>query len=245
MEVERIAELFRSCGPAVVLTGAGISTESGIPDFRSPTGIWAQYDPAEYATIDAFRADPYKVWSFYALRLRVLVEARPNSGHEALAALERSGRVSAVVTQNIDGLHQRAGSRDVTEVHGSIRSSTCLRCGASYPLDELLRLVEDAEAPICTRCGAVVKPDVVMFGELLPEAAIDRAYELSRSTGLMLVVGSTLEVWPVSQLPQETHAAGGIVAIVNKGPTACDGLATVKSDGAAGETLAALVRALS
>jgi NAD-dependent deacetylase len=283
MSVERIADLFRRRGPAVVLTGAGISTESGIPDFRSPTGIWAQYDPAEYATIDAFRADPHKVWSFYSLRLRVLVEAEPNAGHLALAELERAGHVSAVVTQNIDGLHQRAGSRDVTEVHGSIRSSTCLRCGASYGLDELLRLLQGAdsaaptevvplrhrlrcrwegmpalpaspslpvrpvassEAPLCTRCGAVVKPDVVMFGELLPEAAIDRAYELARSTGLLLVVGSTLEVWPVSLLPEETLAAGGEVAIVNKGPTSFDDRAAVKSDGAAGETLTALVRAL-
>ncbi|HEU6443695.1 MAG TPA: NAD-dependent deacylase [Gaiellaceae bacterium] len=244
MGVQRIAELFRRRGPAVVLTGAGISTESGIPDFRSPTGIWAQYDPAEYATIDAFRADPLKVWSFYSLRLRVLVEAEPNAGHLALAELERAGRITAVVTQNIDGLHQRAGSRDVTEVHGSIRSSTCLRCGASYGLDELLRLLEGSEAPLCTRCGAVVKPDVVMFGELLPEPAIDRAYELARSTDLLLVVGSTLEVWPVSLLPEETLAAGGEVAIVNKGPTSFDDRAAVKSDGAAGETLTALVRAL-
>jgi NAD-dependent deacetylase len=244
-DVARLAELFRQRGPAVVLTGAGISTESGIPDFRSPTGIWAQYDPAEYATIEAFRADPYKVWSFYSLRLRVLVEAEPNAGHAALAELERAGHVSAVVTQNIDGLLQRAGSRDVTEVHGSIRSSTCLGCGASYGLDELLNHLEGSEAPLCTRCGAVVKPDVVMFGELMPEAAIDRAYELARSTGLLLVVGSTLEVWPVSQLPGETRARGGAVAIVNRGPTSFDGSAAVKCDGAAGETLGALVRELS
>jgi NAD-dependent deacetylase len=245
MSVERLAGLVRELGPAVVLTGAGISTESGIPDFRSPTGIWAQFDPAEYATIDAFRADPYKVWSFYSLRLRVLVEAEPNAGHLALAELERTGHVSAVVTQNIDGLHQRAGSRDVTEVHGSIRSSTCLGCSASYGLDELLALLEGAPAPLCTRCGGVVKPDVVMFGEVLPEAAIDRAYELARSTRLLLVVGSALEVWPVSQLPDETRAAGGAVAIVNRGPTSFDDRAAVKWDGAAGESLAALVRAVS
>lgn len=245
MSVDRLVDLFRNRGPAVVLTGAGISTESGIPDFRSPTGVWATFDPAEYATIDAFRADPHKVWSFYSLRLRVLVEAEPNAGHEALARLERAGRVSAIVTQNIDGLHQRAGSRDVIEVHGSIRSSTCLRCGASYGLDELLGLLADSDAPVCPRCGAVVKPDVVMFGEPLPEAAIDRAYELARSTRLLLVVGSTLEVWPVSLLPEETVAAGGAVAIVNKGPTAFDHRAAVKKDGAAGETLTALAEALS
>ena len=245
MSVERLADLFRNRGPAVVLTGAGISTESGIPDFRSPTGIWAQYDPAEYSTVEAFRADPYKVWSFYSLRLRVLVEAEPNAGHEALAELERAGYVSAVVTQNIDGLHQRAGSRDVTEVHGSIRSSTCLRCGARYSLDELLALLENAEAPICPACGAVVKPDVVMFGELLPEAAIDRAQRLARETRLLLVVGSGLEVWPVSSLPQETYDAGGAVAIVNRGPTSFDDRAAVKRDGAAGGTLTALVGELS
>ena len=148
-------------------------------DFRSPTGIWAQYDPAEYATIEAFRADPVQVWSFYSLRLRVLVEAEPNGGH-ALARLERAGHVSAVVTQNIDGLHQRAGSRDVTEVHGdpeldvpSVRRRTASpSCSSSW---------RGAEAPACTECGAIVKPDVVMFGELMPEAAIDRAYELARA----------------------------------------------------------------
>jgi NAD-dependent deacetylase len=244
-DVSRLAELFRARGPAVVLTGAGVSTESGIPDFRSPTGIWAKYDPAEYATIEAFRADPVKVWSFYSLRLRVLVEAEPNDGHQAIAELERAGHVSAVVTQNIDGLHQRAGARDVTEVHGSIRSSTCLACGASYSLAELLALLEEAESPACTDCGAIVKPDVVMFGELMPQAAIDRAYELARSTGLMLVVGSALEVWPVSQLPEETRSNGGEVAIVNKGPTSYDDRAAVKCDGAAGETLTALVGELS
>jgi NAD-dependent deacetylase len=245
MTVARLAELLRRRGPAVVLTGAGISTESGIPDFRSPSGIWAQYDPAEYATIQAFRADPRKVWSFYSLRLRVLVEAEPNTGHTALAELERAGHATAVVTQNIDGLHQRAGSADVVEVHGSIRSSTCPGCGASYRLDELLGLLAGTDAPECPRCGAVVKPDVVMFGELLPAAAIDRAFELARTTGLLLVVGSTLEVWPVSMLPDETVAGGGEVAIVNRGPTSFDDRAAVKSDGAAGETLAALVRALS
>jgi NAD-dependent deacetylase len=244
MDVERLAELMRRRGPATVLTGAGISTESGIPDFRSPAGVWAQYDPAEYATIDAFRADPRKVWSFYSLRLRVLVDAEPNAGHFALAELERSGHVAAVVTQNIDGLHQRAGSRDVVEVHGSIRSSTCPGCGAAYGLDQLLALVEGVDAPACPRCGEIVKPDVVMFGELLPEAAIDRAYELARATRLLLVVGSTLEVWPVSMLPDETVRAGGAVAVVNRGPTSFDERAVLKVEGGAGETLAALAEAL-
>jgi NAD-dependent deacetylase len=246
MSVERLAELVRDRGPAVVLTGAGISTESGIPDFRSPTGIWARYDPQEYATIDAFRADPVKVWSFYVLRFRALTEAQPNAGHLALAELERAGRVRAVVTQNIDLLHERAGSRDVVEVHGSIRTSSCLGCGACYGLDDVLQLLlDETDAPRCPACGEVLKPDVVFFGELLPEAAIDRAYELARSAGLLLVVGSGLEVWPVSLLPDETVRAGGQVAIVNKGPTTFDDRAVLKIEGGSGETLAALVRAMS
>ncbi len=228
-----------------MLTGAGISTESGIPDFRSPSGIWAQYDPQEYATIEAFRADPAKVWRFYALRFKALTEAEPNAGHLALAELERAGHVRAVVTQNIDLLHERAGSRDVVEVHGSIRTSSCLRCGARRTLVELLPLIEENGVPTCSECGEALKPDVVFFGELLPEAAIDRAYELARSTGVLLVVGSQLEVWPVSMLPEETVQAGGQVAIVNKGPTSFDDRATVKIDGGAGETLTALVRELS
>jgi NAD-dependent deacetylase len=240
--VDRLAELVRALGPAVVLTGAGISTESGIPDFRSPTGIWAQYDPQEYATIEAFRADPVKVWSFYRLRYGALTEAQPNPGHFALAELERQGLVRAVVTQNIDTLHERAGSREVVEVHGSIRTCSCPRCGARYARDEVLRMLEDADAPLCRECGEVLKPDVVFFGELLPEAEIDRAYELARGTRLLLVVGSGLEVWPVSLLPEETVRAGGRVAIVNRGPTTFDDQAVLKIDGGAGETLAALAR---
>jgi NAD-dependent deacetylase len=239
-----LAELIRARGPAVALTGAGISTESGIPDFRSPTGIWAQYDPQEYATLDAFRSDPVKVWSFYARRFQALTEAEPNAGHLALAELERAGHVRAVVTQNIDLLHERAGSGDVVEVHGSIRTSSCLRCGARRTLDEILPLLAEG-VPRCSACGDVLKPDVVFFGELLPEAAIDRAYELARSAGVLLVVGSQLEVWPVSLLPDETVQAGGEVAIVNRGPTSFDGRARVKIDGGAGETLAALVRELA
>ena len=240
-----MAELIRNRGQAVALTGAGISTESGIPDFRSPTGIWAQYDPQEYATLDAFLADPAKVWSFYALRFHALTEAVPNEGHIALAELERMGQLQAVVTQNIDLLHDRAGSRDVVEVHGSIRTSTCLRCGARHTLAEVLALIEDGGVPSCQACGAALKPDVVFFGEVLPQAAIDRAYELARSTGVLLVVGSQLEVWPVSLLPEETVQAGGAVAIVNRGPTSFDARARVKIDGAAGETLAALVGELA
>jgi len=240
VSAEALASLIRERGPAVVLTGAGVSTESGIPDFRSPTGIWADVDPMEYASLRAFQADPEKVWSFYATRIEMLTAAEPNDAHHALAELERRGYVSAVVTQNIDLLHTRAGSREVVEVHGSISTASCPACGASCPLHvSLLPL------PRCSSCGTVLKPDVVFFGELLPRAAIDRAYELARSTRLLLVVGSSLEGHPVADLPLETVRGGGSFAIVNRGPTGLDANALLKIDGSAGETLRELATVLA
>lgn len=241
--IQELARLIRDGQPCVVLTGAGISTESGIPDFRSPTGVWARFDPSEYATIEAFRADPAKVWEFYGPRIGMLTGAHPNPAHRAIAELERRGLVEAVVTQNIDLLHERAGSGEVVEVHGSIRSFTCLQCGAGYELRHVLRKLQAAphESPRCSSCAAVVKPDVVFFGELLPPEAIDRAFELARSAALLLVVGSALEVHPVAGLPEETLAAGGRLAIVNKGPTPYDHRAELKLDGSAGEILGAVV----
>lgn len=241
MSVERLAELLRAHQPCVVLTGAGISTESGIPDFRSAQGIWQTYDPMEFATIDAFLADPAKVWDFYRMRLAALAEAQPNSGHHALADLERRGWIDAVITQNVDGLHARAGSRRVVEVHGSIRTASCAACGTTVASEEAVAALP---LPTCPS-GHVLKPDVVLFGELLPQAAIDRAIALAAEAGLLLVVGSSLEVHPVAGLPLETTAAGGVLAIVNRGATQFDDDAEVCIDAGAGETLGALARALS
>ena len=245
MSASRLAELIASRQPCVVLTGAGVSTESGIPDFRSPSGLWAKVDPMEYASLQAFRADPEKVWRFYAPRIEMLTGAEPNAAHLALAELERRGLVTAVVTQNIDLLHERAGSREVVEVHGSIRTATCPSCGAVHPLAEVVAQVEAERMPRCRGCESVLKPDVVFFGELLPEAAIDRAYELARAAALMLVVGSALEVHPIAELPLETLRAGGSLAIVNRGPTALDDRAELKVDASAGETLTAALAAIA
>ena len=241
MSTSELAELIRSRQPCVVLTGAGVSTESGIPDFRSPTGLWAAVDPTEYASIEAFRRDPRKVWSFYKPRVEMLTGARPNPAHSALAELEQIGLVEAVVTQNIDLLHERAGSENVVEVHGSIRTATCPGCGRGYELARVLELLADADAPECPSCGGILKPDVVFFGELLPPAAIDRAYELARRARLLLVVGSALEVYPVAGLPLETLGTGGEVAIVNRGQTPFDSQASLKVDGSAGEVLPQVV----
>lgn len=235
MSAAQLAALVRERQPCVVLTGAGVSTESGIPDFRSPTGMWAETDPFEVASLDAFRRDPERTWAWYAPRFASLGDAEPNAGHHALAALERCGLVRAVITQNIDALHQRAGSREVVEVHGSIRESVCPACGSRYPLSAVREQLRERPAPLCA-CGVVLKPDVVFFGELLPEAAFARATALAREAALMVVVGSSLEVWPVAGLPLESRA----FAIVNRGPTALDDEAVLKVDGGAGETLAAV-----
>ena len=241
MSAERLAELIVSSGPAVALTGAGISVPSGIPDFRTPgKGIWENVDPMEVAHISVWRRDPERFWSFYGQRFALLDGKKPNGAHFALAELERRGLLSGVITQNIDGLHAAAGTADPIEVHGSIRTASCLSCGASFSLAETRAR---GEVPHCD-CGAVLKPDVVLFGEFLPEEAIGRATALASSAGLMLAVGSSLEVWPVAQLPADTLDAGGRLALVTMGPTPYDSEAVVKLTGDVEEELSAVVAAL-
>jgi NAD-dependent protein deacetylase/lipoamidase len=188
----------------------------------------------DYASIRSFRTDPVRVWSFYALRYEALTHAEPNTVNLALAELERRGLVKAVITQNIDMLHERAGTRELVEVHGSIRTASCPACDRRYRLDDVLARLP---VPACDDDGAVLKPDVVFFGELLPEAAIDRAYELARGAELLVVVGSTLEVHPVAGVPLEARR----FAIANDGPTALDDLALLRVEGKAGEILPALL----
>jgi NAD-dependent deacetylase len=244
VSAEALAALIVERGPCVVLTGAGMSTESGIPDFRSATGIWADVDPFEVASIDAFRRDPGRVWRWYGPRIRGLLEAQPNRGHLALAALERAGHVRAVVTQNIDTLHARAGSEGIVEVHGSIQRAVCLACGRPEPIDALLAQLEDDPVPVCRACGNVPKPDVVMFGEMLPVDAFERAEQLVLDTDALVVVGSSLQVWPVAGLPESAVAHGGAVALVNDEATAFDSQAAIVVRGSAGATLASVAALL-
>jgi len=239
-----LAQLVRGAGSVVALTGAGISVPSGIPDFRTPgTGIWANVDPMEVAHIDAWRANPERFWRFYGQRFQTLGDKRPNGAHLALVELERRGRLDGVITQNIDMLHRRAGTRELVEVHGSIAFCVCLSCGARVPSDAVLAQLDETVVPTCA-CGRPLKPDVVLFGEFLSEAALDHATELAAGADLLLCVGSSLEVYPVAQLPEITLRRGGVVAIVTRGQTPYDGRAAVRLRGDVEVELQALVVAL-
>jgi NAD-dependent deacetylase len=242
----RVAELLRDSERAVVLTGAGVSVPSGIPDFRTPgTGLWEKVDPMKVAHIDAFRRDPDRFWSFYSERFAGLVDKRPNPAHEAIAELERRGIVRAVITQNVDRLHRKAGNRRVVEVHGSIDRCVCPECGGRVALDDVLELLAaGASTPECSACIAVLKPDVVLFGELLPEPAMSEAHELAREADLMLCVGSSLEVFPVASLPGIALDGGARLALVTQGPTPYDSDADVKLDGDVVAELQAVLAAL-
>jgi NAD-dependent deacetylase len=241
----QLAELVRESECTVALTGAGISVPSGIPDFRSPgEGLWEKVDPMEVAHIDAFRRDPARFWSFYRPRLHSLGDVEPNGAHEALAQLEQRGLLEAVITQNIDTLHQKAGSQRVIEVHGSIRTASCQSCGAEYPLAEVEALFGDDGAAACSDCGGPVKPDVVLFGEFLPEQAMAEAESLAGRADLMLCVGSSLEVYPVAGLPSVTLGRGGRLAVITKGPTPFDQDAAVRMDGDVVADLEAVLQVL-
>ncbi len=216
--MERLAELLGQAQSAVALTGAGVSVPSGIPDFRTPeTGLWANVDPMEVAHIDVFERDPERFWSYYRPRFSSLGDKEPNRAHAALAELERRGLIEGVITQNIDRLHRAAGSENVVEVHGSIETSSCRACGTAFDLEEVEDLFDARGVAVCSACAGPVKPDVVLFGELLPAEAIARATALAEGADLMLCVGSSLVVHPVAGLPQLTLGGGGRLAIVTKG----------------------------
>ena len=245
-EVERLAELLGRSRRAVALTGAGVSVPSGIPDFRTPqTGLWANVDPIEVAHIDVFEREPERFWSYYRPRFSTLGDKEPNRAHAALAELERRGLIEGVITQNIDRLHRAAGSENVIEVHGSIETSSCTACGASFGLDAIDDLFDERGVPLCAACGGAVKPDVVLFGELLPEEAMAQATELAEGAEVMLCVGSSLAVHPVAGLPQLTLDAGGRLAIVTKGETPYDSEAELKLEGEVDAELTALLAALA
>ncbi len=240
-EIRQLAERLRDAQDAVALTGAGVSTDSGIPDFRSPdSGLWTHVDPETVASVEGFRHDPEAFYEFWTWRFHKLTDAQPNATHRLLAELERQGTIRSVITQNIDGLHRDAGSETVREVHGTYRRGVCVECGHAVPIETVFQQVEAQGLPHCERCGGLFKPDVVLFGEMLPEAFLDAQADAERAD-LMLALGSSLEVHPVAGLVPRAKHNGARVAVVNRDPTPYDDLAdwTIHAD------LGSAVRALA
>ncbi len=229
-KVQQAAALLRSTRKNIALTGAGISTPSGIPDFRSPTsGIWNRYDPMEVASIFAFHNHPDRFYN-WVRSLRVLGNdnVKPNAAHFALARMQAAGYLGAVITQNIDGLHQAAGVHDVIELHGNLQTATCQQCGHQVDAKPLWEAVEqNRPLPRCPYCGGILKPDVVLFGEPMPYEPLTRAQELALHCDTLLVVGSSLEVMPAADLPALAGRRGAYLIIVNFTPTAYDHLAEI------------------
>jgi NAD-dependent deacetylase len=242
LTVHLAAELIGHARHALALTGAGVSAESGIPTFRGEGGLWTRYDPVKVASIEYFMADPSAYWSVSKDRGRVALAARPNAGHHALAALEASGLLVAVVTQNTDGLHQDSGSRTVIEVHGSSRTVQCLDCGNREPRGDVQARLDMEMPPRCRLCGGTfLKPTVVLFGEPLPQAAIQQAFALARQADVMLVVGSSLVVYPAADIPLVAVRSGAQLIVINAEPTPFDELAAVVIRGKSGEVLPEIV----
>lgn len=219
--IDFAADLFRQSKHAVVLTGAGLSTPSGIPDFRSTgTGLWSSDEPMEVASLNTFRTRPEKFFQWFRPLANQIYSAQPNAAHIALAKLEQAGRISSIITQNIDVLHQKAGSKTVIEMHGTMKTLTCTQC--YHQVDAALHLapfVEKGELPHCPKCGQILKPDVILFGEQLPQAAWFKAQREARQCDLMLIAGSSLEVLPVAGLPMQALDRGAHLIIINNTQT--------------------------
>ena len=242
----RLAALLGEAEHAVVLTGAGISTESGIPDFRSAGGLWETYDPMKVASMTTFMDDPALFWRFHRPRIDMLGSVDPNPAHHVVAELQRRGIVKALITQNIDRLHSRAGSDEVIEVHGSLDRGYCLRCSHTVSMDELCARADGADdgVPRCD-CGFQMKSGVVLFGEQMPMEAIEAAFDAAERADVMLVIGSSLQVTPVSQLPGVVLARGGRLAILTESETDYDHRCTVRIYDKAGPTMQAVLAALA
>jgi NAD-dependent protein deacetylase/lipoamidase len=218
--IKRAAKDIEDSRKTIALTGAGISVESGIPDFRSAEGLWSKYDPEEYAHISAFRSNPAKVWLMIKDMMELVLGAEPNPAHIALAELEKMGLLRVVITQNVDGLHQRGGSREVIEFHGSNQWLVCLGCG--YRREAASLSLEDIP-PRCPQCSSILKPDVVFFGEPIPGEAQNRSFEEARTCDLVLVIGTSAIVYPAAGIPTLAKQSGAKVVEINMEPTPLTG----------------------
>ena len=237
---EKATEIILASELTLALTGAGISVESGIPDFRSAEGLWSKFDPAEYATIEAFRANPEKVWEMLREMDNVIGRAEPNMAHIGMGELERMGFLHCIITQNIDNLHQAGGSRDVIEYHGNAGTLCCLRCGTKYPAAEK----QNDDLPRC-KCGKILKPGVIFFGEAIPQEAMDRSFELASSAGALLVAGTSAVVSPVNTIPSiAKHNGAGIIEINKEKTHLTNTVTDIFLQGNAGDIIPQLVKAV-
>lgn len=240
------ASLLASARSAIALTGAGVSAESGIPTFRGEGGLWTKYDPVKVSSIESFLADPSSYWRVSKERGSIALAAKPNPGHAALAELESAGHLIAVVTQNTDGLHQDSGSKRVIELHGSGRTVQCLECGQREPRAHVQSRLDVEMPPRCRVCGsAFLKPTVVLFGEPMPEAALHEALDLARNADVILVVGSSLVVYPAAAIPRVAVESGARMIVLNAEPTPFDHLAEVVIHGRSGNVLPELAALIS
>lgn len=241
--LRQAADILRGATRAVALTGAGISTPSGIPDFRSPeSGLWEKVDVMQVASISGFRRRPEAFFEWIRPLARLIVDAQPNPAHYALAKLEQQGVIQTLITQNIDMLHSRAGARNLLEVHGHMRSATCVKCAQSQPTAGLLEaFVEKGAIPHCPRCGGVLKPDIILMGEQLPRKVFDEAERAARQCDVMLIAGSSLTVSPVSELPLLALNSGARLIMVNYQETHLDHYASVAMHSNVAEALPRLV----
>jgi len=244
-ETEQLAQLIVQSRKVVVFTGAGISTESGIPDFRSPGGIWSRYDPEDF-TIHKFLSGPTARKTIWKMSIEggLLTEAEPNLAHHAIAELHRLGKLDCVITQNIDGLHQKAGVPEdkVFELHGNMQWVVCLSCRRRFPMPEVLQRIRDGvEVPDCPDCQGILKPDAVFFGEALPQGTLQEAIRRAQNCDLMIVIGSTLVIYPAAYIPTYATDAGAKLAIVNLTPTPFDQHAEVVIRGKAGEIMSTVM----
>lgn len=245
-QLDEAAQLLRFIGNAVAFTGAGISTDSGIPDFRSPdSGVWNNVDPMVVASIYGFRRDPQAFFNWVRSLATTTMNAQPNPAHHALVRLEEMGILRSIITQNIDMLHTQAGTKRVFELHGSLRKATCINCFKVVDGEAVLhKFLEDGLVPRCEQCGGVLKPNVILFGEQLPVGELHGAQEAARSCKIMLIVGSSLEVAPASDLPNIARRHGAKLIIVNLEPTPADRLADVVIRARAAEALPEIVKRL-
>ncbi|MHA1166374.1 MAG: SIR2 family NAD-dependent protein deacylase [Candidatus Hodarchaeales archaeon] len=244
-QIDEAVRMIQESRYIIAFTGAGISTESGIPDFRSPGGLWSKYDPEIYASWQNFLNDPSKYWTMSKELTKILLNVEPNAAHHALVKLEKMGKLFAVITQNIDNLHYRAGNKRIYELHGNYRTVHCMECNKEYSREEILPRLEKGEIPPVCSCGGVLRSDAILFGQPLPQDVFESAFEESMKSDLFIVIGSSLSVYPAASLPMTAKRNGSKLMIINRDFTAQDDQADLSINSSAAEVLTSIIKRIN